>query len=214
LPQPVSHAATVVVLHAPVVQAATPCAREHTLPQRPQLRASVGRVTQALVQSVAPAGQVITHAPPMHAVMPAQARPQAPQFEAALRVSTSQPLVGSPSQSAKPVAHTGTQAPATQAFAVVEALVAHTRPQAPQLEAELRVSTSQPFEGSPSQSAKPVAHTGTQAAATQGLAEVPALVAQAAPQAPQWAADDCVSTHAPLHRESPAAHAHAPIAQV
>ena len=150
----------------------------------------------------------------MHAVMPEQTRPQAPQFEAEARVSTSHPLVGSPSQSAKPVAQTGTHAPATQAFALVEGLVAQTRAQAPQFEAEVRVSTSQPFEGSPSQSAKPVAQAGTQAPETHALAVVPTLVAQAAPQAPQWAVEVCVSTHAPPQRESPAAHAQAPIAQV
>jgi hypothetical protein len=214
LTNPALQLASAVVLHAPAAQAASPLATPHARPHAPQWRGSAAVVTQVDAQRVAPAGQVVTQAPATHAVMPTQARPQAPQCAALVRVSVSQPLWGSPSQSADPVAQVGTHTPAAQVLVGVVAPVVHARPQAPQWAAVARVSASQPLRGSPSQSAKPAAHTGSQTPATQALARVPAFVAQATPQPPQCSALVCASTHEPPHEVRSGAQAHRPITQL
>jgi hypothetical protein len=66
-------------------------------------------------------------------------------------VFTSQPLEGSPSQSAKPVAQVVT-AHALAAQVAVALGSAHARPHAPQLAALVRRSVSQPLPAAPSQS--------------------------------------------------------------
>ncbi len=77
-----------------------------------------------------------------------------PQFETVMRVSVSHPFVGLPSQSPKPVLHAATaHTPAVHAAVALGGL--QRAPHAPQCEVLVRVSTSQPFEGSPSQSEKP-----------------------------------------------------------
>ncbi len=81
--------------------------------------------------------------------------------------------------------------PTTRQFAVEQvplphaAPPGHTVPQRPQLVVLVLVFTSQPLVDTPSQSPKPVLHEATrQAPATQ--AAMPLLIAQAAPQAPQF----------------------------
>ncbi len=71
-----------------------------------------------------------------------------------MRVSVSQPFEALPSQSPKFVSQRAmAQVPAMHAAVPLGGV--HARPQAPQCEVLVRVSTSQPFEGSPSQSEKP-----------------------------------------------------------
>src|SRR5689334_21720812 len=81
---------------------------------------------------------------------PPQSLPHTPQLRPSLSSRASQPLVGSPSQSSKPVEHPhvpSRQVPLVQAT-----------PHAPQLGAMER-SASQPLSSSPSQSSKPAMHT-------------------------------------------------------
>jgi hypothetical protein len=98
----------------------------------------------------APEGQA--HVPVWHVMPPVQACPQVAQLFASLVVSTSQPVAGSLSQSAKPEAHDEiAQFDALQvavAWARVQAL-----PQLPQWLTSLVVLISQPVEATVSQSA-------------------------------------------------------------
>jgi hypothetical protein len=84
------------------------------------------------------------------ALAAAQAPPQRPQWAALVRVSTSQPLVGTPSQSAKPALQAPTrQAPAAQAAVALGS--AQVRPHAPQLATVVARLVSQPLATAPSQ---------------------------------------------------------------
>ena len=71
------------------------------------------------------------HSPPAQVRPSAQARPQAPQWSPSRVTSRSQPLLASPSQSARPASHAKWQAPSAQ-VAVAPAGAEHNRPQAPQ----------------------------------------------------------------------------------
>jgi hypothetical protein len=86
-----------------------------------------------------PAAQVAAALAKVHA------RPQAPQLLAsAPRVLTSQPLLGLPSQSERPVMHTPTaQAPPKQAAALTPGS-AQALPQAPQWRGSMPVLTQSP----------------------------------------------------------------------
>jgi hypothetical protein len=110
---------------------------------------------------------------------------QVPQVALVVR-SASQPLAPLPSQLARLVAHTGTHTPAAQLLVVVPAGVVQLLPQAPQWVLLVRMSVSQPLLGLPSQSRKPVAHTGTHTPAVQVLLVVPLGAAHMVPQAPQF----------------------------
>jgi hypothetical protein len=173
-PKPAAQRATV---HAPAAQ---PCAAAlgsaHALPQAPQLAGSIAVLAQ---NAVAPAphvasggAQVVPHTPPEHTCPAGHTAPHAPQLEFSMRVFTSQPLAGFMSQSAKPAAQVVTaHAPATQVEVALPS--AHTRPQAPQFDALVPVSTH-----APPQSVCPAGHT--HAPATQLCPP-----AHARPQAPQ-----------------------------
>jgi hypothetical protein len=133
-------------------------------------------------QSLKPGLQVGVHTPAEHATWPFGFRhlfPQPPQSFGLVATSSSQPLFGSPSQSAQPVLQVGWHCPATQ---LVEPLAfVQAVSQSPQL-ATLPVRfASQPFAGSPSQSSKP----GLQEAITH--------------EPPAQAATAFDSTHALLH---------------
>ncbi len=161
------------------MHAAVPLARAHTAPHVPQLaietRPSTSHPFARLrSQSRNPAAHAVyPHAPAAHcavALPGVHPIPHAPQFVRLDRVSTSQPLVGSRSQSPKPAAHIENEhTPAAQRPTALAG--EHTRPQPPQCVALERVSTSQPFTGFASQSAKPgiqalmrhtpAAHSGT-----------------------------------------------------
>jgi len=85
-----------------------------------------------------------------------QATPHILQLLASLCRSTSQPLVVLPSQSPRPVAQAvRVHTPPTQAPTPPAKL--HALAQRPQSESVVERSVSQPLEGSPSQSPKPVA---------------------------------------------------------
>ena len=121
-------------------------------------------------QSTKPRAQVNPHAPAAQ-VGAAFARaghtvPHAPQFVTAVRVSTSQPSARAPSQSANPAVQARPHAPAVHTGAAL-AGVAQAVAQAPQWASDVRVSTSQPFAASPSQSAKPAAQAKPHAPAAQ-----------------------------------------------
>jgi hypothetical protein len=135
------------------------------------------------------------------------------------RVSTSQPLVATPSQLAKPAAQEATaQRPAAQA--IVALAPTQRTPHAPHWLTSVAVATSQPLVHEPSQLVKP---------ALQVRAQKPALhppVALAAAghtllQKPQWRASPRRSTSQPLaalpsQSPKPASQVtpHAPAAQV
>src|SRR5690242_4799298 len=87
------------------------------------------------------------------------------------------------------------QAPAAQ-------LVQQEVPQAPQLFASVRVSTSQPFAGSPSQSAKPGLHAKPHAPAVHVATALATVAVHATPQPPQFAVSsrkESVGTQPPPH---------------
>jgi hypothetical protein len=107
--------------------------------------------------------------------------PQPPQLSGSV-CRLLHPLLGSPSQSAKPALQVALHAPATQA-AVVPGRTGHTTPQPPQL-LTLDVLASQPLAALPSQSAVPLAQRKPQAPAAQTVA-APGRVGHARPHAPQ-----------------------------
>jgi hypothetical protein len=110
-------------------------------------------------------------------------RPHIPQLVGLERVSTSQPSDALPLQSAKPAMQVNPHAPVVH-VAVALAGAMHARPHIPQFATATRVSTSQPFAGLPSQSAKPVLHRNEQTAALQ-TGDALARAGHAAPHPPQ-----------------------------
>lgn len=113
-----------------------------------------------------------------------------------MRVSVSQPFEALLSQSPNPALQVViVQAPIAQPE--TEFGSEHARLHAPQLAVSLRVSASQPFDGSPSQSAKPGSQVYSQRLDVQ-VAVVWARGAQAIPQPPQWATVRDVSTSQPV----------------
>lgn len=109
--------------------------------------------------------RVHVRVPIMHGGPNAQLLPHAPQFSLVDR-STSQPVVGSPSQLPKPSRHINWQAPALHVPPTALAAAPHTRLHAPQCCMLLLMSTSQPLEASPSQSANPAAQVSLHAPLT------------------------------------------------
>jgi hypothetical protein len=146
--------------HTPAVQVAP---AGQTVGQLPQWPSSSARFTShpslaTPLQSAKPAAQVKPHAPAAQVgvalAREGQTLPHIPQPVTLVAVLVSQPLAASPSQLPKPVL----QAPTPHAPAVhvaVPLAVTQARSQAPQCAGALRVSTSQPLEATPSQSAKP-----------------------------------------------------------
>jgi hypothetical protein len=155
-PQLVSPAAHTSV-HAPM---------EHTLPaghaagHAPQWAVSVLRFASqpfeaAPSQSPQPAAQLaMAHAPAVHAAVAlarAHARPQAPQWDAAVLVFVSQPSLTSVLQLPRPAAQVMPHAPAAQLAAPPAVL--HALVHAPQRAGSVLRFTSQPLAATPSQSA-------------------------------------------------------------
>jgi hypothetical protein len=165
-----------------------------------------------------PAGQACTQVLALQVTLPptgaAHALPQRLQLAVLLRVSTSQPLGTRPSQLAKPALHA--PMPHTPAEQVeVPLAVEQALPQRPQLPVLLRVSTSQPLRGLPSQSAKPASQVNPHAPEEQNT-EAFARAAQARPQPPQCRTLVLVFTSQPLPRlpsQSPVPAAQVPMAQ-
>jgi hypothetical protein len=214
LPNPVAQVSP----HAPAAHAGVALAPPgHAVPQRPQLATSVCVLVSqpaAAVQSPKPATHAKPHALAAHVAVAfagaGQLVPHAPQWAAVVRVSVSQPLAAMPSQLPKPVTHAKPHALAAH-VGVAFAGVAQIVPHAPQLVADARVSTSQPFAATPSQSAKPMAQTKVHADAAQ-RGEALAGAGHALPQRLQLVADVRVSVSQPLarlpsHSAKPALHA-------
>jgi hypothetical protein len=197
--------ATQVKAQAPREHAATPLGGAgHDAPQRPQCvteaRTSVSQPLVALPsQSPKPSTHAATAQEPISqtavALGGSQRRPQAPQWEALVRVSVSHPLAASPSQSAKPVAHAYAQVPPAQEAAVF-GRSAQARPQAPQWEALVRVSVSHPLAAVASQSPNPSEHVATAQAPLRHAGTVLGT-AQRLSQRPQWEVLARGSTQAP-----------------
>jgi hypothetical protein len=179
-------------MHIPFTQ---PAPAGHTRPQKPQLLGSVPRSTQLLEQLVRPFEQPPPmHSPPPELVMqqaplvqvhPAgQTTPQALQLLSSLLGSTQVvPALQQRSPLGQPVLLHGRpwQTPLAQLPPPGQTL-----PQVPQLFGSVLVSTSQPSETTPSQSAKP----GTQEVIWQLAARQPAVPSgtvdgQKLPQLPQ-----------------------------
>lgn len=86
--------------HRDAAQLALACGAKvrHATPQAPQLAELDARLTQALPQTVWPAGHEVQS--PLEQTCPAaQVSPQVPQFFGSEVIPISHPLVGSPSQS-------------------------------------------------------------------------------------------------------------------
>lgn len=132
--------------------------------------------------------QVEVHRPPEHArditLVVEQARPHAPQFATLVFVSTSQPLLATPSQSANPVLQVKPQTELvhlTVALARAGHLVVHE----PQWFGSVVVLVHCPL-----QSTWPVGHESTQEPPEQTC-----VVVHARPQEPQFCGFVAVSTH-------------------
>jgi hypothetical protein len=131
------------------------CASAQTVPHAPQLVGSMAVLAQkaigAVPQVASGAAQVAPQTPPEQTWPAAHPVPQRPQLALSVRVSTSQPLLATWSQSAKP----GSQAATAHSPAPHDDLAwasRHARPQPPQCAALDAVSVSQPLEAAPSQS--------------------------------------------------------------
>ncbi len=199
--KPATHDTT----QAPSTQPGKPLGRAgHSFMQRPQWVTLVRTlVSQPLValpsQSPKPSSQRATvHRPATHAGVPLgglHTEPHDPQLPLLVRVSTSQPSVTSPLQSAKPALQAKAQRPPSHDTAAL-ARAGQAFPHAPQLVTLVRVSVSQPLEPVMSQSAK-----GAEQVPTPQLplrqADMALGTAQRVPQTPQLAMFDCVSTQAP-----------------
>jgi hypothetical protein len=161
----------------------------------------------------------VEHAPTLHTANAGHTVPHAPQLEAVVRRSTSQPSAAIALQSPKPVEHATPQALAAQA-GVLLARAGHALPHAPQWLTLVASVTSQPLAAAPSQSSKPGAHAN----AHMPDAHVGAALARAGhatPQRPQFEAFASRSTSQPsaampLQSAKPSVQAkpHAPAAQV
>jgi hypothetical protein len=171
------------------------------IPHPPQLALSLRRSTsQPLAalpsQSRKPRAQVATAQAPAAqvevALGSAQVRPQAPQLVTLVWVSSSQPLAGLPSQSAKPAAQrTTVQTPPAQPLAATLAS-AHTAPHAPQLAGSMAVLAQKAVGPAPQ------VLSGEAQAVPHIPAEHTRPAAQAVPQPPQLALSLRVSTSQPL----------------
>jgi hypothetical protein len=147
---------------APAAQVALAFGRSgHAFPQRAQCDALVRVSTSQPVaadrsQSAKSMAQVATPHTPMAqapvAFAGAQARPQAPQCPRVVASSTSHPLDGSMSQSAKPALQVNPHIPPPQVVAAL-GRIGHALPHRPQCATAMDVSVSQPLAPSMSQSA-------------------------------------------------------------
>jgi hypothetical protein len=132
----------------------------HTVPHAPHAAGSLVRSWQSPEQLVRPARQVAVHPPDEHTCPAGHTVPHAPQLALSVWVFTSQPSLGAPLQSTKPVSHAPiAQWPAVHKSAAWAKL--QTLPHAPQLAAVFS-AVSQPLVGSPSQSPKPAVQVSAQ----------------------------------------------------
>jgi len=190
-------------VRVPLTTLQTGAAPPHEVPQRPQLAGAVRSASQPfngfMSQSAKPVVQAIPHVPAAQVVVElarsAHALPHRPQLPVVPR-SVSQPFMGFMSQSAKPVAQVIPQRPVAHT-AVALAPDGHCPRQAPQWASLVAVLASQPFMGSSSQSAKPVAHARVHRPAVQ-VAVALGRAAHSLPHAPQCITTVEVSVSHPL----------------
>ncbi len=168
----------------------------HMRPQPPQFDTLTRVSTHDDPHIVSPDAQPVRHVPAEQICTDPQAFPQRPQLcELDVR-STSQPFAGFMSQSAKPMLQVPTaQRPA--AHAGIPFAITHDVAQAPQCAASVRRSTSQPFAGFMSQSAKPSRHAPS---VQTPIAHDDAALGSAhtVPHAPQFESLVAVSASQPL----------------
>jgi hypothetical protein len=178
-------------LHIPPVQPwEATLVSAQALPQAPQWAGSMAVLAQndppVPVHAVSGAEQVAPHRPAEQTCPAAQVVPQAPQLVLSVRVLTSQPLAGLPSQSSKPAAQAITaHAPAVQVAVALARL--HARPQPPQFCRLVRTSVSQPLAAMASQSPKSGLHRTTLHVPPEQPLEATLARLHAALQAPQLA---------------------------
>ena len=148
--------------HLPAPQAALALARAHGFLQKPQCAADVsvlvsqspGLVSQSAIGAV---HDDTTHLPAWQTCPVVHLVPHLPQLFGSVWALDSQPVSGSPSQSAKPPVHAVNLQPSVSQLAVALGRV-QVAPQFPQLVAVLS-GVSQPLLGMPSQLAKPELHS-------------------------------------------------------
>ena len=150
-----SHAAAHVPARASDAVAHAIVEGEHVVGHAPVIPVEMA-VSQVSPTSTRPLPQFEEHTPAAQLCPDEHARPHTPQLVVETRRSTSQPLLATPSQSAKPIAQVKPHAP-EEHVAVALARVGHAAPQLPQLATLDRRSTSQPSLAPRLQSAKPVA---------------------------------------------------------
>ena len=179
------------ILHAPEPQVAVALAREHVVPQAPQLARFVSAVSHPLdvrlSQSSKPGLQLTnSHTPVLHdSLAPgrSQSAPHAPQFERVV-VGVSQPLLSMPSQLAQPVLQDEiAQNPPEHVAAALAR--EHGVPHEAQ-SVKVRILVSQPVASLSSQSSKPAAQVVTRHDPVEH-SPAPEDGAHATPQAPQLA---------------------------
>jgi hypothetical protein len=190
---------------ASLIESLPPTGAVHATPQPPQLavleRVSTSQPLAALPSQLAkPAVQApMPQTPAVHtdeALALEQALPQRPQLPVLERVSTSQPLAGLPSQSAKPTLQVNPHAPAAQNTAAFARAV-HTRPQPPQFWRLVLVFTSQPLLIAPSQSPVPAAQAPMAQTPATHTRDPAVGVGHTLPQVAQLLTSLCVTTSQP-----------------
>jgi hypothetical protein len=161
LPNPGEHMPNV---QTPVEQVSVAPGKSQSSPHAPQFASVLSGVSQPSaadpLQLPNPGSHIAIAQPPAthmpDAFAGSQNTPHPPQFASDVRVSISQPLEATPSQSAKPVEQAVIwQLPLAQlsvAFARLQVV-----PHEPQFAAVVS-GASQPFESTPSQSSKPASH--------------------------------------------------------
>ena len=201
--------------HMPLLHVADALGRAgHTRPHPPQFDTLVRVSTQLPPHTVSPDAHPLRHVPPEQTCVAEHAFPQRPQLALDDASSTSHPLAGLLSQSAKPALQVPTaQRPPTHAG--IPLAIAHAVAHPPQCAASVCVFDSQPLAALMSQSAKPALHApNTHAPPTQDALAL--LTAHTLPHAPQFAALVRVSASQPFAgwlSQSAKPSLHAPIEQ-
>lgn len=172
----------------------------HVVPQVPQLRLFVSRLTHTPLQSVSPAAvlQVPVQTPAVQSVPPGQRSPQPPQLRGLVCVSVH--------ESPQSVSAPHVQAPATQSAPVGQGEL-----HAPQLFASFWRLTHAP-EHSVSAGPESDVHVVVQTPPAHNV-PVPPSEPHTLPHAPQLSGSLCVAVHTPLQRWPPFAHWHEPLWQ-
>jgi hypothetical protein len=199
LPKPAEQA----IEQEPPEQLGVPFTEEHAVPHAPQFAALVFvLVSQPFPALPSQLPKPASHptswqVPPEHdsvAFGMSQATPQAPQLVSVFRL-VSHPLVGSPSQFAKPVAQVGAHTPFVQV--VVPFALEQTVPQVPQFAGLVFRFASQPLAATPSQLPNPALQERMPHVPDEHVS-VAFRSEQTVPQLPQFAVLLCVFVSQPF----------------